>query len=302
MFSLQEYFRNPKTQVEIGLKRLSDEEIKKVQKTLLTIYQDVMYVCEKYHLQIMLAGGSALGAIRHSGFIPWDDDMDMMMPRKDFDRFTTLFINEFGEKYHILSPNSPKGHIDFIICLIDRQSVFINMFDESKRHHCGIRFEITPIDYVPTNIIIRYFKGFISDCILFIIHSRMMSMFRNKYSDKLFFLNYKSTVFYVLRLLIGWSSCLIPYERLMIFYNLFVKEKKTDYMTIACGRKHYFGEAHDKNVFLPPKEIYFENIKSYIPNQLDLYLKRLYGNNYMDIPPKEQRESHTCLNLEFYYS
>lgn len=303
MFSLQEYFRDPKVQIEIGLKSLSKDEIERVQKKLLDIYQDVMQVCEKNHLQIMLAGGSALGAVRHSGFIPWDDDMDMIMPRWDFDRFVNSFINEFGDKYHILSPVSPKGYIDFFISLIDKESVYIGLFDESKRHHCGIRFEITPIDYVPNNKIIKYLKGFVSNCLLFIIRSKMIYMFRNKYSDMLFFKTLKSIIMYITRLSIGFFCGIFPYEKLMLIYNSLVKrEKESTFMTIACGRNHYFGEMQKKEVFFPPKEIFFENIKSYIPNNYDLYLKKLYGNDYMQIPTKEKREPHACFKLEFYNS
>ncbi|WP_287622789.1 LicD family protein [Parabacteroides sp.] len=300
MFSLQEYFRNPKTQAEIGLRKLSDGEIKKVQKTLLIIYQDVMYVCEKHHLQIMLAGGSALGAVRHSGFIPWDDDMDMIMPRWDFDRFVNLFIKEFGDKYHILSPVSKEGNIDFFISIIDKNSIFINMFDILKKHHCGIRFEITPIDYVVNSRVLRSIKGFASDLFLFIVRSRMICKFRNKYSDRLFMMSFKSMIVYCSRLLIGFCSCLFPYEKLMLAYDSFVKSKKeTNMMTIACGRNHYFGEMHEKNVFFPVREICFENIKSYIPNNCDAYLRRLYGDDYMQIPPVEKREPHPCVKLEF---
>lgn len=299
MFSLQEYVRNPEAQARIGLKVLSMDEIKKIQERLLDIYKDVMYVCEKYNLRIMLGGGSALGAVRHAGFIPWDDDMDLMMPRADFDRFVHSFSIEFDEKYQLLSPVSKRGNVNYFICVIDRNSTLINLFDKSKRYHNGICVEITPIDYIPKNKIIKLLKGIISDALLFAVNSRMMFNFRNRYSDKLFFSRFKSSVVYTVRLLIGLFSCVFTYDKLLNFYDAFVRGKsKTKYMTIACGRNHYFGEIQKTEVFFPLKEILFENIKSYVPNQCDIYLKKLYGEGFMQIPPKEKREPHPYIKFE----
>ena len=262
MFSLQDYTRDPRIQYEVGLRNLDMSEVKQIQTILLDIYKDVMYVCEKYHLKIMLAGGSALGAVRHAGFIPWDDDMDMIMPRDDFDRFVHLFLGEYNDKYHVISPFQKGKSANFFIRVIDKNSEFISLFDPSKRYHSGIAFEITPIDFVPENKLVRIIKGVFSDLFLF--------------------------------------TCFISYSKLLKLYDDFARNNKnTSSVTIACGRNHYFGEMHSKEIFFPPKEIYFENIRSYVPNNCDAYLRKLYGENYMQIPPKEQREPHPCIKLIF---
>mgnify|MGYP000934529859 FL=1 len=70
------------------------------------MYSDILRVCEKYNIRVMLGGGSALGAVRHGGFIPWDDDLDLIMPREDYNKFISVFDKELSDLYEITSPNS----------------------------------------------------------------------------------------------------------------------------------------------------------------------------------------------------
>ena len=73
--------------------RLSAEELKQLQKVLLEILLDIKSVCEKYQINYMLSAGTALGAVRHKGFIPWDDDVDIMMLRSEFSKFKAVFVD-----------------------------------------------------------------------------------------------------------------------------------------------------------------------------------------------------------------
>ena len=88
-----------------NLRKLTDDEIKKLRKTLLIAFQDFVNCCDKYDLKVILCGGSALGAVRHKGFIPWDDDMDVSMTRADFGRLKEVFEKELGDKYILSAPN-----------------------------------------------------------------------------------------------------------------------------------------------------------------------------------------------------
>ena len=77
-----------------------------MKQCLLEMYSDILRVCEKYNIRVMLGGGSALGAVRHGGFIPWDDDLDLIMPREDYNKFISVFDKELSDLYEITSPNS----------------------------------------------------------------------------------------------------------------------------------------------------------------------------------------------------
>ena len=75
------------------------------------------------------------------------------------------------------------------------------------------------------------------------------------------------------------------------------KDKKTSYVTIPSGRRHYFGEKQLKEIFLNLVEYPFENLKIWGPKEYNIYLENLYGSNYMQLPPIEKREKHHCIKI-----
>lgn len=86
--------------------RADAEELKALQACFLEIIKDIDRVCQEHGLCYMAAGGTALGSVRHKGFIPWDDDVDILMPREDLNRFVELFEECMGDKYELTTPNS----------------------------------------------------------------------------------------------------------------------------------------------------------------------------------------------------
>ena len=83
----------------------SPEELKKCQKALLDIYRNLMQVCDKYDIKPILVGGTMLGKFRHDGFIPWDDDMDLAMTRKDYEKLKKVFAKEMPRQFIMEVPN-----------------------------------------------------------------------------------------------------------------------------------------------------------------------------------------------------
>ena len=81
----------------------TEEEMKQMKKCFLDIYKDIAEYCERYHLLVMVAGGTTIGAVRHHGYIPWDDDLDLMMPRKDYMKFIQNFEKEYGKDIRVQS-------------------------------------------------------------------------------------------------------------------------------------------------------------------------------------------------------
>lgn len=104
MFSIGDYVKRTDLQNKIDLKILSEQELKFLQESILDIYRDVLSVCEKAGIRVMMVAGSAIGVVRHKGFIPWDDDMDMLISRDEYYRFVEAFCEEFGDKYYVTSP------------------------------------------------------------------------------------------------------------------------------------------------------------------------------------------------------
>ena len=86
-------------------KEYDPEVLKKLQKVQTGILKDFALICEEHGLSYFLLGGSGIGVVRHQGFIPWDDDIDVAMPRKDYDILLDAIEKEMGDKYKIFIPH-----------------------------------------------------------------------------------------------------------------------------------------------------------------------------------------------------
>ena len=284
--SAKNYIRNRNVQKKSGLKILAPEELRDLQMLLLDIYQEILRVCEKHSLTILLSGGSALGAVRHKGFIPWDDDMDLMMLRPDYERFVEIFRIEANKNYRL------KEH-GFYLNVIKDGPNYMGLMGKEADDVVG-HVDIFPIDYVPGNRFSRIWRGLCSDFLIFTINSRDFYLYDNEYLHAMFSQSLQSRTFFRLRKMLG---CLVSSFDPKTFLNLQRKivmfAKPTAKVTIACGGKHYFGELLDYSVFFPAVTTEFEGVNSQIPRQVDKYLKNLYGNNFMSLPPEDRREAHS---------
>ena len=299
MFSLQDYIRKEGDLSRMGLKTLSDEELTKFQSILLDMLKDIAYFCDDNNLRYVLAGGSALGAVRHGGFIPWDDDIDLMMPREDYNRFIELFDSSLSEKYYIASPSMKHNNSFHNIQVIKKDTIEKGIWDQSKFKYSGVCVDINAIDYVPENYILYHIKGVICDLFFFLVNSKMMCQCRTKLSDDIFSKSVVSWLFYGMRLLIGKMLFFVSYPRLCELYdNLISSSKASAIVSIPPGRNHYFKETRPLDVLLPFKKSEFSGESVYLPNKTNEYLTKLFGSHYMELPPEEKRERHAFVELK----
>lgn len=282
------------------VRNLQQNELNTLHYCLRAILKDVIYVCEKYNLSYTLGGGSVLGAVRHHGFIPWDDDLDINMPRGDYERFKEIFEKELSDLYELRAPNSVYGPSTLFVKLYKKNTTYRQQFSYAENEPDSIWVDIFPFDYAPENNLKRFLKGKMSKCLSYVFESKYIYEHRNKATDSYYKKYYGSKKFiYTIRMLVAKCTP-ISYHTLYDFFDKFVQQKKrSKILTCASGRKSYLGECVDYRYFLEAEDGIFEGIKVKLPYHYQDYLRALYGD-YMQLPPVEKREHHmtTCFQIE----
>ncbi len=127
---------------------VNQETLKKAQLVMLDELIELDRICKKYNINYWIDGGTLLGAIRHKGFIPWDDDIDVCMLDEDYKKFFKIALKEINKKYFVQHQITDKNcHVPFIK-LRDRNSIFIEKeHKENEFFHQGINLDIFVMDY-----------------------------------------------------------------------------------------------------------------------------------------------------------
>lgn len=251
---------------KINIRTVKDSELEKLKALLFQCYLDVQEVCNKNGLSIMLGGGSCLGAVRHKGFIPWDDDIDALMPRQDFEKLKEIFDSELGEKYSLSAPNfSEKTAYRFPTVQIKGMKFFRNEEGDDAEGHI-VKIDIFILENMPENCLVRAMRGICCHALMF------LSGKIGAAKDQTVWMNLIDSV--------------CKYER------------ESSLFGIPTGRKHYFGEIFPQAVFLPMGKGLFWGHEVNLPADCDVYLKNLYGD-YMTLPPEEKREKHNIRKIDF---
>ena len=271
-----------------------DENLRKAQLCLNDLLKLFKYICEQEGIQYFLLGGTTLGAVRHKGFIPWDDDIDVALYRSDYDRFINI-----GKKY------LPKGisfqhytldteYKDYTMKLVNEKITYVieRQNTQVKKH---IWIDIFPIDGTPNTAfgkLIHYRK---------LDYHRMMLAFHYVTDVRI---DPERSI--VKRVLVKFAQ-LVPIGRLVDpsrrkrcldreFRNYSVETSK------FVG--NYMGAYHEKEIF--PKYYFgrgavvqFEGDEYLAPAEVEKYLKQQYGD-YMKLPPEDKRvPKHHILKIEF---
>lgn len=288
-----------KSSKNAGLVQLDKEQSERLKTHLLEMYNDIMTFCEENQICVMLGGGSVLGCVRHGGFIPWDDDMDLNMSRKDYDLFAREFEKSMGDKYELFVPDG-KHRISHLFMKVSKKGTILeDIYSAGCDVKTGITIDIFPIENVPEQQLFRKVKSIAAN--IFAYTAVSVYIFQNKsvYLKNAYGGTWKGRMNYRVRNLLGALFSFRSYEKWYLSFDKFVQTKKEgSYCTIPTGRKHYDGELQLREVFFPPKEAMFEGMKAYIPRQKEVYLTELYGD-YMKMPAVENREKHFYTKIEF---
>jgi lipopolysaccharide cholinephosphotransferase len=263
------------------------EEMRALQLKELEILKYLRQVCEENHLLFYLAGGSAIGALRHQGFVPWDDDVDVFMPRKDYETLYSKW-NQISSKkqYQLCRSDDTHNYRHGAMTLNDSQTTFINFRTADQDVNQGIAIDILPMDLMAETSFRRAKQRFCAILFSIYINQRLPDN-QGK----------------VLRALTGLPLALIhsPKARIRVWKWAEKHMTKPSYgrsqtsVELVTGLKAMLRPLPSQ-WFKSTKLVPFEDTQMPVAEGVEDYLHLIFGD-YMQLPPKDQQKAkhHTAL-------
>lgn len=284
-----------------GLRQLTEEESTEMKKMLIEMYKSVASLCAANGLTLMLCGGSCLGAIRHQGFIPWDDDLDMCMPRRDYECLKELLLQGgLGDEYEYIFPMKNHDALCMFMKIYKKGTRCVEAGNEYTDFPKGLSLDIFPLEGVSVNGLIRKWTGMCANMLRLCANMVYEATYPvSDASRQLMTMGGIGGFMVKSRRVLGKILSIIRHRHWVNWYESLVSDPKVEtFLSIPTGRKLYEGETLPAEVFLPTRKAMFEGVEVNVPGQPDLYLANLYGANYMQLPPVEKRERHFIVEFD----
>lgn len=263
-----------------------EKTLKKLHETELEIVDEIVRICNENNIDYFLVGGTLLGAVRHKGFIPWDDDIDLGMSRKDYDRFIKIAPKKLKEKYHLDCFEYNKDFYLPFAKVKKNGTIFDEEVAHHVEHHKGIYVDIFAFENIdkPNSIFLRMRAIIIKSIIDTTFYKHKMRELK------------KCRHPFLVSILSIFSK-----KRLMKIQQYLLKKNKNDnskYVNALSGSYALKKEMLLREDVFPTKDFEFEGRTYKGMNNSHKYLSQLYGD-YMKLPPKEKRVNHMPLHIDF---
>ena len=252
------------------------EQIHEVQLDLLKKFHEV---CEKLNLKYTLSSGSMLGAVRHGGFIPWDDDIDVAMPRDDYEILVREANNILPDGYFLQHYSTEKDCPNVFAKLKNSNTTWIPYeYRELSINH-GIGMDIFPIDKVksPKNLKRISRKTYLLILLKNCCDITFIKTIKNKF---------KKFIAYLIMPFAKMSGR----RKIIIKTDKFNKKYKNGEWT--TGDVIFRNKIMPYNIFEEYENVYFEGEEFKCIKNREVYLTAVYGKNYMELPPENKRVVH----------
>jgi lipopolysaccharide cholinephosphotransferase len=258
---------------------VDQQTLRRVQLIELEILRELAQRCEGQSLRWFVIGGTLLGAARHQGFIPWDDDIDVGMPRVDYERFERLCRDNQDARFAWQSCTTDPAY-PFMFGKLLRADTHVV---ESAVAHLPIRhaiyIDVFPLDGAPRSGVARWFHGMSLKVAVTALGARIRRTGVRRYVAYLFRVVPRS-----------WATGLIALLARRFAFD------SSPYVVNASGAWGYARECQPRHRFEPSATLEFEGMPVPVPGQWSDYLTQVYGD-FMQLPPPEQRRSRHAFEI-----
>ena len=279
------------------MREYDNETLRRVQLMELDILKDFLDLCSRHSLRCFGIAGTGIGALRHRGFIPWDDDIDVALPRDDYERFLLLAKSELSEKYQILNFEENENYPLMTTRMMVRGTEFREYALKDIDCSFGIFLDIYAFDNIPDDK--HLFRKQARDAFIW---SKLLIL-RSIPFPVLAFGGAKKKAVHAICACVHCALVLFRVPKSFLYkkcyeastrYRWMNDSKALDYL---CDTNAYMNIINRIDVF-PVKYLEFEGVEVPFPNNLHDYLTGMYGD-YMTLPPIEERKNHFPYRLSF---
>lgn len=265
------------------------EQVKQVE---LEILEAVIALCDAHDIDYFIESGTALGARRHGGFIPWDDDIDIGMLRADYEKFLSLAPQHLPSQYFVQNAFTDK-HAPFLFSKVRKNdTLFVEWNKRNIDMHHGIFIDIFPYDYLPEDAgeRERFVKSIRRRYNMYLL-KKLPEMVSSPQKNLRWVA--KSLAKKGLNLALGLVSEQKMVSGLKKDFSRYKHQPSAQVACLVARSIHYF----DVDMLYPPKPLLFEHLLCKAPRELDRYLSMMYGD-FMKLPPEDQRIGHNAHRIE----
>ncbi|MBN2419400.1 MAG: LicD family protein [Deltaproteobacteria bacterium] len=252
-------------------------DLRQAQLVMLMILRIVDDICRRHSIQYWLDGGTALGAFRHKGFIPWDDDLDISMLRQDYTKFLSIARQELPGSLFLQVTGEDQDYYIYWAKIRDKYSTKEEPEYYKADFHQGIYIDIFPCDFYPKTSLLGALEKFIARSLQYRCRNFHSGM---GFSEKM-------------RYIAGRILCvLVPYRIEKCIFAFFRKAFRNNDFTIGYGVGIPFRRRYEYNEIFPLKHSSFEGFLFPVPNGIEQYLADLYGD-FRKLPDVLDRKPHS---------
>ena len=276
-----------------GLKILSGDQLKELQQIQLMILDDIIAICRRYQISYMLIAGSAIGALRGGEFIPWDDDIGIALPRREFEKFVRVVRKHWSDKYSVIHRQDPDNE-GRLIPKLRLKGTEYRTFLEWDLKESGIFIDIFTFENIPDNALLRKIHGILCNGFGFALSVRRLYRGRKHYVKI-----YNSPSFYAkcaLGALLSFAS-IEKWTQWTDFWYSACRNTKTRDVSCPTDTFHYFGEIYERAGIEETYEVPFSGRMCAVSRDVDGYLRHRYGD-YMQVPPESGRMRNWYLTYD----